>query len=633
MLGAGRASTLRPQQLGRGSMKDYHTISSLAGLRLPHAGILLGRVANALQIKSEAFPTEALQRQARRYFKGDRVEPEGVDEIIGQLVMATVPDAIPLPAVAQQDTNLQAFLKDLVPTWARKWDAIAADVNFSLYPVSEFRDLPIPPLRLFLLEVGLRVGAWLAVQELHGKKPSLDFIWQKTRPFAELVLQWQKRRGLAVEDAAAELGVSPQTMSSWRNGQSEPEHDKLPGLAVHLRPGVEPWEVADFHLRVVVAVQILRKSLDTLCGHERIQDMVDAAAETAKYTYAFFIVPLHAPQPETLDIERLIKHRRMQAEGPAALMPQAWNVVLYGCVAPVAEPLCLFMAQIAKFRDEVAYDFHALRGHWPERIQYWMHELGAHPHRADYLHRNPVGEFTHSPNDAKRIADAILQGGMRMAGFDWRPSPDWHWAVVPLPPHGKAMNRLQQANRESSVGNIEGAVEHLTHAVKHQPEDACLHFYLGCQLWQLGFKKHFAGLVDQGLLEIRLAIHIDPEFGNARNELAILLSNMRRHGEAEAAFQEAEPHHGDHAHHWFSRANNYLALGRYDNARMAFERAIALTKDGANVLAMARLAATFVKLERKGDARRLGQKVFHLIGKDPTEHWEEVLDVWGDRRK
>ena len=613
-------------------MKDYHTISSLAGLRLPHAGILLGRIANALQIKSEALPSEALRRQARRYFKGDRVEPEGVDEIIGQLVTATVPEAILLPEIAQQDPNLQAFLKDLVPTWARKWDAIAADVNFSLYPVSEMRDLPIPPLRLFMLEVGLRVGAWLAVQELNGKKPGLDFVWRKPRPFAELVLRWQEKRDLSVEDAAAELGVSPQTMSSWRNGQSEPEHDKLPGLAVHLRPDVEPWEVADFHLRVIVAVQILRKSLDALCGHERIQDMVDAAAETAKYTYAFFIFPLRAPRPDTLDIDRLVEHRRMQAEGPAALMPRAWNVVLYGCVAPVAEPLCLFLAQIAKFREEVAYDFRAVRGHWPERIKYWMHELGRHVREIDYLHRHPVAGMQLTLEEARQMSDAILRGEMRMAGFDWRPPPDRKMVVISPPPRGKAMNRLRQADRESSVGNIEGAVEHLTHAVKHQPEDACLHFYLGCQLWQLGFRKDFVGLMDQGLLELRLAIHIDPEFGNARNELAILLSNTRRHEEAEAAFQEAEPHHGGHAHHWFSRGNNYLALGRYDQARVAFERTIALSKDGAHVLAMERLAATFVKLGRKGDAMRLGQKVFHLVGRDPTERWEKLLDVWDDHR-
>lgn len=48
---------------------------------------------------------------------------------------------------------------------------------------------------------------------------------------------------------------------------------------------------------------------------------------------------------------------------------------------------------------------------------------------------------------------------------------------------------------------------------------------------------------------------------------------------------------------------------------------------------MARLAATLMKLGRKGDARRLGQKVSHLVGEDPTSDWEDTLDVWGDRRK
>ena len=109
----------------------------------------------------------------------------------------------------------------------------------------------------------------------------------------------------------------------------------------------------------------------------------------------------------------------------------------------------------------------------------------------------------------------------------------------------------------------------------------------------------------------------------------MILANLRRHEEAEAAFAEAEPYHGQHAHHWFARATNYLALKRYEEARAGFEKAVEFTKDRANVLAMARLAATLMALGRKVEARRVGQRVHHLTGTDPTEIWEQVLDaIW-----
>lgn len=611
-------------------MKDYHTISSLAGLRLPHAGVVIEHVADALQIKAEAFTDPALQRQARRYFAGERIDANAVAVIIDRLVTTLVPQEIQLPAEAEQDPTLRAFLADLVPMMARRWDHIAANVNFDLYPVSEKSDLPIPPLRLFMLDLGLRVGGWAAVRDMQGKAIDWDFAWTKPRPFAEAVQRWQKQRGLTVESAAAELGVSTQTMSAWRNGLSDPAADHFIKIASCFHEQDESLNVTEFRIRLLVALQSLRRQLDELCGADVIQDMVDALKLTARHVHGFLVAPFRVPPPDTLDIEALIQHRRLMTEGPQHMLPRMWNLALYGSICPIAGPMCEMLALRAEWRPEVAADFRVLGGNWTDRIKYWMHELGATPGRAEYLRRHPIGERLGI--DANVFAKAAVRGQMRMAKFDWQPPPDWQTAVFEPPPHGKAMNRVVQAEREASAGNLRGAVEHMLHAVKHQPEDACVHFFLGGFLWQLGHKERDSAKMEQGLWHCRRAVQLDPEFGNARNEVGIVLSNLRRHHEAEDAFAEAEPYHGDHAHHWFSRGNNYLALGRYDQACVAFERTIALTKGGAHVLAMARLAATFVKLGRKGDARRLGQKVFHLVGKDPTEQWEKLLDVWGDHR-
>ena len=88
------------------------------------------------------------------------------------------------------------------------------------------------------------------------------------------------------------------------------------------------------------------------------------------------------------------------------------------------------------------------------------------------------------------------------------------------------------------------------------------------------------------------------------------------------------PYHEQHNHHWFCRANNYLALGRLEDARTAFLKTIELTGNGEHVEAKARLAATLMALGKKREARNLGKRVQHVIGTDPTNNWEPWLDVW-----
>ncbi len=124
---------------------------------------------------------------------------------------------------------------------------------------------------------------------------------------------------------------------------------------------------------------------------------------------------------------------------------------------------------------------------------------------------------------------------------------------------------------------------------------------------------------------------LEPDFANARNEIGVILSNMRRHPEAEAAFAEAEPYHGEHGHHWYARGCNYIALGDLERAESALRRSVKLAPQELQVPAMSRLAAVLLKRGTKaGEAGRLCDKVHHLMGEDPREHVDQLLDVWRD---
>lgn len=132
-------------------------------------------------------------------------------------------------------------------------------------------------------------------------------------------------------------------------------------------------------------------------------------------------------------------------------------------------------------------------------------------------------------------------------------------------------------------------------------------------------------LCNAALAACRRAIELDVEFGNARNEVGIILSNVGRHEEAEESFAEAEPYHGHHAHHWFCRGNNYIALERYEDAARALHRAMEFNRGGDHVDARIALAATYMALGRADKARSIGQPIASRLGKHPADHWRAII--------
>lgn len=613
-------------------MKTYRTASSGEGLRLPHAPTVLGTIAEALRLKSASDPR---YKSAQRYFKGQRVKPDMVDEVMRALVDAAVPGRVALP---EEQVGSALELRELVHgglhQYARRWDGFVAEVNANLFPVSTRADLAVPVLRLVALDLGIRYGAWLALREIiDGSTPESPPEGFPDRWFAAFIDREIAKSKLTRERFAEQLGVSAQTLAAWRRGGRKglPEDAKIAKIARTLATERDTRATLELEIRVMVAAQDLHARLAHLCGRERVRDMLDAMLLTARLVNVFWTGPLHMDAP-SLDLREIVAWRDAKDEARAGMPARLWNLIMHGAACPIGEAVCSVLAHIAMFRQEVAADFVALPGDWSDRTRYWMRLLGSVPGEIAYLkhHAEKTGEF---PIElAEEFAPAYVAGQLRMAEFDWHPGPDMQVFRVETPPIAKATNRVVQAERARSIGDLSAAVEHMRYAVRHEPTNALHHFKLGAQLAELGAFTRDMALMEEGLGELHVAVQLDPEFGNARNEIGIVLSNMRRHAEAEAAFVAAEAHHGAHAHHWLARGNNYLGLKQFEEARSAFVKAIELSKDGAHVEAKARLAATLMALGRGPEARKIAKEVKHLVGLDPAEEWKHLIDVWGDYR-
>jgi Tfp pilus assembly protein PilF len=92
----------------------------------------------------------------------------------------------------------------------------------------------------------------------------------------------------------------------------------------------------------------------------------------------------------------------------------------------------------------------------------------------------------------------------------------------------------------------------------------------------LGWTFHFQGKIDEAIAECKLAIEVDPDFGNPYNDIGAYLIGRERYDEAipwlEHAIQAKryEPRHFP----YFNLGRVYLAKGLINRARSLFQQAL-----------------------------------------------------------
>jgi len=100
-----------------------------------------------------------------------------------------------------------------------------------------------------------------------------------------------------------------------------------------------------------------------------------------------------------------------------------------------------------------------------------------------------------------------------------------------------------------AAGVLDGILAELQHAVKVNPGSAECHSALGSMLGKVGERSGDNNMVEEGLLECRIAAQLAPVWDMPRVEVGIILINTKRHEEAlkeleNAAqlFDELSPH-------------------------------------------------------------------------------------------
>jgi Tfp pilus assembly protein PilF len=92
----------------------------------------------------------------------------------------------------------------------------------------------------------------------------------------------------------------------------------------------------------------------------------------------------------------------------------------------------------------------------------------------------------------------------------------------------------------------------------------------------LGWTYHFQGKVEEAIEECKLAIEVDPDFGNPYNDIGAYLIGLGRYDEAIPWLDRAitakryDPRHFP----YFNLGRAYLAKGMINRARDSFQKAL-----------------------------------------------------------
>jgi len=132
----------------------------------------------------------------------------------------------------------------------------------------------------------------------------------------------------------------------------------------------------------------------------------------------------------------------------------------------------------------------------------------------------------------------------------------------------EAQQRFQEAFEAQMEGDYDRAVELYQGAIALHPTAEAHTF--------LGWTYHFQGKIQEAIAECKLAIGIDPEFGNPYNDIGAYLIDLKRFDEAIPWLEQAltakryDPRHFP----YFNLGRVYLAKGLISRAREQFQQAL-----------------------------------------------------------
>ena len=543
-------------------------------------------------VKALALDEEVLKnRTARRFFTGQPINQYNRSKLFEGLGQALIHKGIvPVPpAVLESNVPMATILGDAFELAALRWDHLLATIQSRATRIEDIGFAAEQFLRLVVVDVAIRVFALLRLASL--EPPTLGTpLWAEENGAAKLLRKLASDANLTRDQLAARLGVSFTSVDNWLDGKHRPSSENIHAVAVILADASGNGTTAE-HIEANINRHLAFGELaDLLVPWIGREAVVDLSTALIRFVYTI-----------TEDVRGMERPPIEDAPGPEL------TALEFGTAHPCTHVL---LRNLAKVEKDTTWKSDILATtHWSSTVQRIALQSGggrAAAGLAQDVYDQRTGAFRE--NELANLSEFIDPADEALDRLVTEAS-EWEHRLIDL---------TRPAN---PLDVFTSGLDIRRRIVNEFPTSPKAHVTLGSFLGMVGKHLRRRDLVDEGILECKIAAGLLPNWDNPAVEPGIMLANIGAFEEALEELEWAKESLLEETPHLLLNMGYVLMnLSRHSEALERIERVIDARPDYAMAYKFAARCAFALGDKRKGirhakNAMRFGEPEEYLAWK------------------
>ena len=464
----------------------------------PLGGLYSGRILRAIVQSLDVQDEVLTSRTARRFFSGQHVDEHNRNQIFDALGQALItrglapetledlPETLPMASVVGMTLMMVCG----------EWDRLMAHIQACSGQAADVGEAVSQLLRLVVADAALRLFAlvYLDLEDPPGSEPPA---WVLENGAGTVLRQRLREVGLTRDQLAGRLEVWPTTVDNWLDGKHRPSPENVAAMAGELasRERIGDAAALERSLNRQISLAAMADQMAAGIGRDKLIELI---TKLAHFTRALSQSP---------EIPRILgdNHRGIVR-----------NLIMFGSAGGSASDLLSWLAEREPDPDWRWNLLAAIRFWDPAFEEVAMMHTGQRSASGLAQDISDVtGVFT---EENRHIIEVLKQGLTRPADFTKAP-------------------RVDDEGPRPRLAELQGRMNQRRQLAERFPGNPLAHLQLGTYLGDLGIQFADRMLIDEGILECRIAAGLQPDWDAPAVQSASYLVNI---GEREAALRELE---------------------------------------------------------------------------------------------
>ena len=542
-----------------------------------YSGRIIGVVVKALNLDHGVLN----ERTAKRFFAGESVNEHNRAEILNALGQALIERGfVPIPPIlSERDISMSEIVAEIIENASSRWDGLLARIQSRSTPIKDYEQAVDQFLRFVVIDLSLRVFALARLAGIELQPVSETPLWAQENGGGKLLRSLTESAGLTRDQLAARLEVSYTSVDNWLDGKNRPTPENISVLADVLAGVITNSDARKLEQQIQRQFTLahIADLLVPFIVRDKVGEMSSALMRFARLI--------------TEDVKSMERP-------PLEEDPRGELAALCFGTDHFATPVLLENLADSIPDEDWKKDILRATVDWNIQFERVAAQTGG-GRTAAGLSQDVTEVFNRRGIDGE-ISGYVdpAQEAISQLGTDTFNNEYWRIDANPI---------------NSLVRNLDYGVSRRRAIVRDFPTSPDAHAQLGSYLGMAGKWLGRRDLIDEGILECKIAANLLPNWDNPAVEPGIILINI---GEYEEALQELmrakETLQEETPHLMFNMGYALMMLSKSQEALEHFEDALAVNPNYALALRYAASCAFELGKKQKGiryakKARRFGE--------------------------